>query len=106
MSLANQDQVQPEARFHRARPASQRKLGQRGCELDTPLARDLDFGGQPLSRSAQPNTSFTIGSGFEPEAPNLEHELEKLRRKIETNPKEPAGLITVRGAGYRLLTAD
>ena len=27
----------------------------------------------------------------------------KLRRKIETNPKEPENLITVRGAGYRLL---
>jgi len=27
----------------------------------------------------------------------------KLRRKIETNPKEPGNLITVRGAGYRLL---
>jgi two-component system response regulator RegX3 len=30
----------------------------------------------------------------------------KLRRKIEADPKEPASLITVRGAGYRLLTAD
>jgi two-component system response regulator RegX3 len=29
----------------------------------------------------------------------------KLRRKIEANPKEPENLITVRGAGYRLLTA-
>jgi DNA-binding response OmpR family regulator len=29
----------------------------------------------------------------------------KLRRKIETNPKEPVNLITVRGAGYRLLLA-
>ena len=27
----------------------------------------------------------------------------KLRRKIESNPKEPAHLITVRGAGYRLI---
>jgi homocysteine S-methyltransferase len=47
------------------------------------LNAGLDFGGQPLSRSAQPNTSFTIGSGYEPEAPNPEHELEKLRRKID-----------------------
>lgn len=29
----------------------------------------------------------------------------KLRRKIEPDPKEPANLITVRGAGYRLLLA-
>ena len=27
----------------------------------------------------------------------------KLRRKIEPDPKEPRNLITVRGAGYRLL---
>ena len=47
------------------------------------LNAGLDFGGQPLSRSAQPNTSFTIGSGFEPEAPDPERELEKLRRKID-----------------------
>jgi DNA-binding response OmpR family regulator len=27
----------------------------------------------------------------------------KIRRKIETDPKEPVNLVTVRGAGYRLL---
>ena len=27
----------------------------------------------------------------------------KLRRKIESDPKEPQRLVTVRGAGYRLL---
>lgn len=30
----------------------------------------------------------------------------KLRRKIEPDPKEPVHLITVRGAGYRLMTGD
>jgi len=30
----------------------------------------------------------------------------KLRRKIEASPKEPRNLITVRGAGYRLLIAS
>ena len=30
----------------------------------------------------------------------------KLRRKIEQNPAHPESLITVRGAGYRLLPAD
>ncbi len=30
----------------------------------------------------------------------------KLRRKIEPDPKEPVRLLTVRGAGYRLVTGD
>jgi two-component system response regulator RegX3 len=30
----------------------------------------------------------------------------KLRRKIEASPKEPGNLITIRGAGYRLLIAN
>ena len=29
----------------------------------------------------------------------------KLRRKIEPDPKQPINLVTVRGAGYRLITA-
>ncbi|NQW16305.1 MAG: homocysteine S-methyltransferase family protein [Chloroflexi bacterium] len=48
------------------------------------LNAGVDFGGMPLSRGGDPNTSFTIGSGFEPEAPNIEFELEKLRRKIDS----------------------
>jgi two-component system response regulator RegX3 len=30
----------------------------------------------------------------------------KLRRKIEVDPGEPANLVTVRGAGYRLQSGD
>ena len=30
-------------------------------------------------------------------------QMTRLRRKIETNPAEPAFLLTVRGHGYRLL---
>jgi len=46
------------------------------------LNAGIDFGGQPLSRQENAGTHFTIGSGFEPEAVNLERELEKLRNKI------------------------
>lgn len=47
------------------------------------LNRGVDFGGRALGRHADPRTCFTIGTGFEPEALNAEHELEKLRRKID-----------------------
>ena len=30
----------------------------------------------------------------------------KLRRKIETNPKQPEYIVTIRGEGYRLLQAS
>ncbi len=47
------------------------------------LNAGVDFGGQPLGKHRDPRTHFTIGSGFEPEALNLEYELERLERKID-----------------------
>jgi methionine synthase / methylenetetrahydrofolate reductase(NADPH) len=47
------------------------------------LNAGVDFGGQPLARSGDPRTHFTIGSGFEPEALDLNIEMEKLRKKID-----------------------
>ncbi len=49
----------------------------------TRLNAGLDFGGQPLGRHRDPRTRFTIGTGFEPEAPARERELDKLRRKVD-----------------------
>ncbi len=47
------------------------------------LNAGTDFGGQPLGRHADPRTHFTVGSGFEPEALNMERELDRLREKID-----------------------
>lgn len=47
------------------------------------LNSGVDFGGEPLSRGADPRTRFTMGSGCEPEALNRDRELERLRRKID-----------------------
>lgn len=47
------------------------------------LNAGVDFGGQPLGRQSDPRTHFTIGSGFEPEAVNLEREVDRLRSKID-----------------------
>jgi methionine synthase / methylenetetrahydrofolate reductase(NADPH) len=49
----------------------------------TCLNSGLDFGGQPLARTGEGKTRFTIGSGFEPEALDIGRELEKLQRKLE-----------------------
>mgnify|MGYP006136297565 CR=1 FL=1 len=47
------------------------------------LNAGVDFGGQPLGTHKDPRTRFTIGSGFEPEALDIEGELAKLQRKLD-----------------------
>ena len=47
------------------------------------LNRGIDFGGQRLGAQKNPQTKFTVGSGFEPEALNMQSEFEKLQRKID-----------------------
>jgi len=42
--------------------------------------------------------------GLDIETRTVDIHIAKLRRKIEVDPKQPAKLITVRGAGYRLVT--
>ncbi len=46
------------------------------------LNAGVDFGGQPLGRQSQPETHFTIGTGFEPEALDSAGEMAKLERKL------------------------
>ena len=47
------------------------------------LNAGIDFGGQALGTHRDPRTRFTVGSGFEPEALDMENELDKLRRKLD-----------------------
>ena len=47
------------------------------------LNAGLDFGGQPLGPHRDPRTHFTIGTGCEPEALNLQREWERLAHKID-----------------------
>jgi len=47
------------------------------------LNAGVDFGGQPLGAHKDPRTRFSVGSGFEPEALDIEVELTKLRRKLD-----------------------
>jgi len=46
------------------------------------LNAGVDFGGQPLGRQPQPETHFTIGTGFEPESLDPAGEIAKLERKL------------------------
>jgi homocysteine S-methyltransferase len=46
------------------------------------LNAGVDFGGQPLGRQAQPETHFSIGTGFEPESLDPAGEMAKLERKL------------------------
>ena len=46
------------------------------CYAHSFLNAGVDFGGQSLGRQKDPRTHFTIGSGFEPEAVNLEREVD------------------------------
>lgn len=47
------------------------------------LNAGTDFGGQLLGKHADPQTHFTIGTGFEPEALDSKTELKKLESKIK-----------------------
>ena len=42
-----------------------------------------DFGGNPLGGNLDSGTKFTIGTGFEPEALNIDAEIDRLRAKID-----------------------
>lgn len=47
------------------------------------LNAGVDFGGVPLGKHADPRTHFTLGTGVELEAQNMQRELERLQQKID-----------------------
>lgn len=47
------------------------------------LNQGRDFGGNPLGGELTTGTAFTIGTGFEPEAINIDQEIDRLRAKID-----------------------
>ena len=87
--------------------------GQNGAEALTFTKREIEIlsylaahSTRPIPREELLTKVWGYARNLEIETRTVDIHIAKLRRKIETNPKEPAGLITVRGAGYRLLTAD
>jgi DNA-binding response OmpR family regulator len=62
--------------------------------------------GRPVPREELLVKVWGYANDMEIETRTVDIHIAKLRRKIESNPSNPATLITVRGAGYRLLIED
>ena len=58
---------------------------------------------RPISREELLSKVWGYDRGLNLETRTVDIHIAKLRRKIEDNPKDPANLITIRGAGYRLV---
>lgn len=60
-------------------------------------------GDRPVSREELLAEVWGYAKASHVETRTVDIHMAKLRRKIEPNPKEPQFLVTVRGAGYKLL---
>ena len=58
---------------------------------------------RPVSREELLTQVWGYAKNLDIETRTVDIHIAKLRRKIEDDAKAPAHLITVRGAGYRLL---
>jgi len=72
----------------------------REMELLAYLAQHAD---RPVSREELLLKVWGYARNLEIETRTVDIHIAKLRRKIEADPKTPRNLVTVRGAGYRLL---
>jgi len=59
---------------------------------------------RPVSRDELLNKVWGYNKDVDIETRTVDIHIAKIRRKIEPNHKQPSYLITVRGAGYRLLS--
>ena len=87
--------------------------GQNGAEALAFTKREIEVlsylaanSSRPVSREELLTKVWGYARNLEIETRTVDIHIAKIRRKIESDPKEPASLVTVRGAGYRLLTAD
>ena len=75
----------------------------REVEVLSYLAANSD---RPVSREELLSKVWGYAKGLDIETRTVDIHIAKLRRKIETDPKTPENLVTVRGAGYRLMTGS
>ncbi len=102
ISLANDVQIDTE-----------NLTGQNGAETLTFTKREVEVisylaanSSRPVSREELLTKVWGYARNLEIETRTVDIHIAKIRRKIEADPKQPANLVTVRGAGYRLMTAD
>lgn len=62
--------------------------------------------GRPVSREELLLKVWGYAKNLDIETRTVDIHIAKLRRKIEAEPKNPSVLVTVRGAGYRLMVGD
>ena len=61
---------------------------------------------RPVAREELLARVWGYANHLEIETRTVDIHIAKLRRKIETDPSRPETIVTVRGAGYRLMVAD
>lgn len=86
--------------------------GQRGCETLAFTRREVEVlqylgahSDRPISREELLNKVWGYDKQLDIETRTVDIHIAKLRRKLEADPKAPQFLVTIRGAGYRLLLA-
>ena len=72
----------------------------REVEVLTYLASNSD---RPVAREELLSRVWGYARSLDIETRTVDIHIAKIRRKIEADPKQPTALITVRGAGYRLV---
>jgi two-component system response regulator RegX3 len=84
--------------------------GERGDEPMVFTRREMDIleylaknTERPVSRDELLNKVWGYARGLDLETRTVDIHIAKLRRKIEAGSGDPQHLVTVRGAGYRLL---
>jgi two-component system response regulator RegX3 len=89
---------------------TQNLAGRRGAQELTFTRREIDIlqylnahSERPVPRDELLHRVWGYASDVDLETRTVDIHIAKLRRKIEPDPKEPVNLVTVRGAGYRLM---
>lgn len=88
--------------FSGQRDGDEVSFTKREIEIVSYLAQNSD---RPVSREELLTKVWGYARDLDIETRTVDIHIAKLRRKIEKDPKVPEWLITVRGAGYRLVVA-